>query len=78
MTQALFKLATKENHTYETEGVYYDYKVCEDDEQLEGWLTNFADLKDLSNGVQTEETKEQKTDEKVVAKRGRPAKNVMD
>lgn len=81
MTQSLYKLATKEDHTYLTEGVYYFYQVCDEVDVdgfiKDGWLTDFGQLKGLTNDEIKEQGKEadQKTNEEVlIVKRGRKPK----
>lgn len=87
MTQSLYKLATKEVHTYETEGVFYFYQVCDEGEVDEfvkaGWLTEFGQLKGLANDEvkeQGEEASKKTNEEVLVVKRGRKpkVKNVVD
>ena len=85
MSQSLYKLATPENHTYETEGVFYLYEVCDESEidayVKQGWSVNFSDLKGEqheSKETSSKETSNEKTDEEVLsivpAKRGRKPK----
>ena len=86
MTQSLYKLATKENHTYETEGVYYFYQICDESEVeqyvKDGWVIHFGQLKGSSNDEVKEQGEEvnKETNEKVLVKRGRKpkAQNVVD
>lgn len=78
MTLSLYKPATKENHKYETEGVFYFYEVCEESELdkhlSDGWVNTFGELKGLKNEVQrkNEEESRQKPNEEVKKQRGRP------
>ena len=79
MMQALYKLATKDNHDYLTEGVYYFFKTCADNEiqgnVADGWILDFAKLKGAKNEDETEKQENrQETSEKVLSapKRGRP------
>lgn len=87
MTISLYKLATKEEHTYETEGIYYFYQVCDESEEAEfvkqGWLTNFGELKGIKHEKQeaSEEVRQKPDEEKVLTvKRGRKpkAQNVVE
>lgn len=73
---SLYKIATKEEHTYETEGIFYFYKTCEEsdlqDYLNDGWVNNFGELK----GEKNEEVKGKETSKEVLepAKRGRKPK----
>lgn len=76
MSISLYKPATKENHKYETEGVYYFYEVCDESEVekylSDGWVTTFTELKGLKDGLQgkNEEVRQEANEE--VKRRGRP------
>ena len=79
--QALYKKATKDNHDYETEGVFYFYKTCaiEDIDNYvdDGWLLEFSDLKENDDEKQMQ-GQGQETSQEVKPKRGRKPKNGMD
>lgn len=87
MSQSLYKLATQENHTYETEGVFYMYEVCDESEidayVKQGWSVNFSDLKGKQNEIEEEIRQEAITEEVLITapdERGRKPKvqNVVD
>lgn len=72
MTQAIYKLGDKDNHTYVTEGIYYLFDVIEDDGEVpQGWVTEFSKLKGGENEVQ----KQGQAPSEEIKRRGRPKVN---